>query len=116
MGSPNTAKQRIEVIQRVLTDVAQGLEGNRFTWGSGQREHWVPLLERVGMTLRTKTQITKMGYRLKRGAQPVGRAYYDAPLQRYAELYLIEYQCVAVQNPAADSQTESPPDINKTNT
>ncbi|GAA5527612.1 hypothetical protein [Herpetosiphon gulosus] len=101
MTSPSAVLARIETITRVLQDVVQGLQGKPFHWGGGQREHWMPLLATMGFHLITKTQIAKQGYRLKRGAQPVGTVYYDAPLQRYADVYLRECQCVALTDSAS---------------
>ncbi|MBM7846680.1 hypothetical protein [Herpetosiphon giganteus] len=110
MASPNTAKERIAAIQRMLNDVVDGLDGNGFSWSAAQRDERVSLLEHVGITLRTKTQLNAMGYRLKHGAQPVGVARYKAPLHCYEEpLYILEYQCVAVPNASANPQKNKQP-------
>jgi hypothetical protein len=67
---------------------------------------WQPLAEvRLGITLVTATGAKKRGYRLKAGAKPVGEAYYGASLQIYADLYVLECQCV----PLAASDTEIEP-------
>lgn len=86
-------KQLIELLQVVQ----EGLEGHPFEWGDGQRKSWTPKLEKCGITLVTKTQIAKRGYRVKKGKKPVGSAYFGTPIKRYAELYVLEEQCAKIE-------------------
>ena len=37
--------------------------------------------------------VQKLGYQLKRGAKPVGTAYFGSPIQKWADLYVLEVQC-----------------------
>lgn len=98
--SPSAMRDRITVIRAVLDEVSQGLAGKPFRWGDGERSAWQPLCEQLGITLVTPTQIKKRGYRLKRGAVPVGSAYFAAPIQIYADLYVLECQCTPIKKAA----------------
>ncbi|MGB3205197.1 MAG: hypothetical protein WBB28_09430 [Crinalium sp.] len=81
-------------LQKLINSVVLGLGGKPFAWGEGQRRSWVPILRKIGITLVSNSRIEKLGYRLKRNAQPVGSAYYGAPIQRIVDLYFLELQCV----------------------
>lgn len=96
------SKKRIERIHELTGIVLDGLNGNTFSWGDGQRTSWVPILREIGITLITKTQIQKRGLVLKRGAKPVGTAYFGAPIKRYADLYVLEVQCTKPKKPDTD--------------
>lgn len=93
---------RIQRLQELLKSVIQGLDGLPFTWGNGQRMAWVPMLKEAGVTLITKTQIEKCGYRLKRSAKPVGCAYFGAPIKAHIDLYVLEVQCTKPKPPDTD--------------
>lgn len=95
-------RRRIQRLHELLGTVLKGLDGQPFTWGNGQRMAWTPILREAGVNLVTKTQIEKRGLRLKRGAKPVGWAYFGAPIQRYADLYVLEVQCVKPKPPDTD--------------
>lgn len=95
-------REHILRLHELLGIVLKGLDGHPFTWGNGQRLAWTPLLKEAGVTLVTKTQIEKRGMKLKRGAKPVGCAYFGAPIQRYADLYVLEVQCVKPKPPDTD--------------
>ena len=57
-------------------------------------ESYLPKAAQMGATLVTKTSLERDGYRLKRGAKPVGRGYFFAPISRSAALYVLECQAV----------------------
>jgi hypothetical protein len=89
------SKRTIERLGRVTEAVNQlraGLEGKPFSWGAHEADSKQPLLERLGYVLVSKTKLEKGGHELKRGAKPVGKRYYNAPLKRYADLYLLGEQ------------------------
>ncbi|MBD2451158.1 hypothetical protein H6G76_29315 [Nostoc sp. FACHB-152] len=96
------SKKRLERIHELTEIVLNGLNGKPFSWGDGQRTAWVPLLQEIGITLITKTQIQKRGLVLKRGAKPVGKAYFGSPIKRYADLYVMEVQCTEPKKPDTD--------------
>jgi hypothetical protein len=112
--SPSEIKAQLQRIQMVAQLIINGLGGKPFRWGDSERSAWQALVEhRLGITLVTATGAKKRGYRLKAGVKPVGEAYYGAPLQIYADLYVLECQCVPLAAPPEDLQqsiTEIPPD------
>lgn len=103
---PSEMKARISSYQYVLAAIERGLEGRPFQWGEGERRPYTAKAARMGMTLVTVTGAKTHGYRVKRGAQPVGHAYFGAPIKRYAALYVLECQCVPiVQTDKQSAQT-----------
>lgn len=106
--SPSEVRRQLERLQALAQDIINGLNGKGFRWGDGERSAYVPIAERrLGITLVTATGARKRGYRLKAGAKPVGEAYFGAPLQLYADLYVLECQCVPLATPSEDqSDTE----------
>ena len=92
--APSAVLRRIESLRHVAMQIANGLEGQPFQWGAGQREAWTPLAKQLGLTLVTRSHADRLGYAIKRGAKPVGSAYFRAPLKRTAQLYVLECQCV----------------------
>ena len=71
---------------------AQGYPAPTLQWSAGEfdrRAHEVNLL---GVRLKTKTQIELNGHVLKRGAQPVGKTYYEAPISKWCDLYVFGVQ------------------------
>lgn len=93
--------KQLITLQNLTYTLLLGIEGNRFSWGQGQRRAWVPILAKIGIILVTKTQINKRGYRLKRNQKPVGTVYFGAPIQCNAEVFILEIQCV--KNPPDES-------------
>jgi hypothetical protein len=88
-----TRKQLI-VLRELIHEILQGLNGNKFEWNQGQRYNWVPILRKAGITLVSATQLKKHGYRLKNRQNPVGSAYFGAPIQRQVDLFVLEIQTV----------------------
>jgi len=107
--SPSEIKGQLQRIRVVAQMIIDGLAGKPFRWGDGERSAWQPLAEvRLGITLVTATGAKKRGYRLKAGARPVGEAYYSAPIQHYADLYVLECQCVPLAAPEETTRPEAP--------
>ena len=90
-----TKAQIVKLRARVtesLDMVLAGLAGKPFQWSAGEfdrRAHEVNLL---GVRLKTKTQIELNGHVLKRGAQPVGKAYFEAPICKWRGVYVFGVQ------------------------
>lgn len=78
---------------KVAMQIQNGLRGKLFQWGETERINYTLRAANLGVTLVTATTLKRRGYELKRNAQPVGRAYYGAPLSRYADLYVLECHC-----------------------
>lgn len=90
-------RNKLARVNVVVSDITAGLEGQTFTWAEWERKLNIPVAQFLGITLVSETQIKKLGYRLKKDVQYVGRAYYGAPIQRNVKLYILEAQCVKEQ-------------------
>jgi hypothetical protein len=92
-----TKKQLIRLHQ--LTDtILQGLEGKPFHWGQGERWAYTPMLTKIDVTLVTRNRIDKLGYRLKKSQEPVGTTYFGTPIDKQADVFVLEIQCVKIAN------------------
>jgi hypothetical protein len=89
---PSEIKNNLTTWQYVANAIIDGLNGEPFSWNGGEFASYRPKAEAMGITLVTKTRIDKMGRRLKRGAKPVGKGYFSAPISRRADLYVMECQ------------------------
>lgn len=97
--SPSEVKNKLSSWIYVATQIRDGLNGIPFDWTGGEFEAYRVKAEAMGLTLITKTQVTKQGYRLRQGARPVGRGYFRAPISRSADLYILECQAVKEEAP-----------------
>lgn len=79
----------------ILRLVARRLAGETTVpeWSEGERVTYSRMLRGLGLHLITATAAAKQGLRIKRGAQPIATGYFGAPIQRHAELYVLELQC-----------------------
>lgn len=101
--SPSEIKRRLDCFRAVAGEIQRGLNGTPFHWNGTEGEYNVMWAEQMGIHLITETQIKKRGYRLKRGAKPVGARYFGAPISRSAALYVLECQATKVR-PKKDAQ------------
>lgn len=92
--SPSEIKDRLASWSHVANQIINGLSGKKFDWTSGEFEAYKIKAKAMGITLVTKTQVAKMGYRLKKGVEPVGSGYFRSPISRSASLYVLECQAV----------------------
>lgn len=91
----------------VLNAVINGLDGQPFRWEScGASESYVRLLRELGITLVTRTWLEKRGYKLNRGAKPVGAIKYCSPINAMADVYVLECQAW-LQNPEKLAKVEA---------
>lgn len=90
--APSTFARYLETRVNILNEVINGLRGNPFQWGDGERSAKNPILKELGVTLVTKSFAEKLKYRIKPRSKPVGNVYLGAPLQRYADVYVLECQ------------------------
>ncbi|WP_013324104.1 hypothetical protein [Gloeothece verrucosa] len=91
-------KADIERMAFILDQILGGLKGSPFSWGQGQQWAWVPVARELGLDLLTINQISKRGYRLKRGVQPVGKIYLGSPIGLWCNVYLLQIQCVKLED------------------
>ena len=101
--NPSQLIVKIDRLHALTVQVKGGLMGKPFAWGAGEANAYMPILAGIGITLITKTQVKKRGYVLKRGVKPVGSRYYGAPIQKRADLYVLECQCKPKAQAAADT-------------
>lgn len=92
--SPSEIKGKLDSWRYVAQAIKDGLEGKPFSWCGGEFDAYKPKAQQMGITLVTKTQIKKMGYRLKKNVKPVGNGYFKSPISRSADLYVLECQAV----------------------
>ncbi len=85
--------ERIAYIQEALGELLTGAKGEgMFSWGNAEGDSKMAYLSRLGFVLVSKSKLERGGHRLKRGAKPVGRRYYGAPLKVWSDLYLLGIQ------------------------
>jgi hypothetical protein len=94
--SPSEIARRLDCYRSVAAQIQRGLGGEPFVWDGTEGEYNVQWAADMGLTLTTETQVKKRGYRLKRGARPVGSRYFTAPISRQRKLYVLECQAVKV--------------------
>lgn len=93
--------------------VIKGLEGQPQQWSEAERKKIDAALTKVGFTLITRNRAHKQGYDLADDAQPVGAAYYPAPIAHYCNMYILECHFVksarqpAPQAPIIDRYDEA---------
>lgn len=102
--TPSEIKKQLRSWAYVAKAIFDGLDGKPFHWGGGEFNAYCPKAEAMGITLVTKSQVKKLGYRLKQGAMPVGTGYFLAPISRTADLYVLECQCAKEPEPEPTNQ------------
>src|ERR1044072_3654011 len=94
MASRSTIQHKVARLLYALQVLEKGLDGKPVTLGAADADSVQDYLHAIGISLISKTALTKSGYRLKRGAKPLMIRYYTAPIQKYAPLYALNSQCV----------------------
>ena len=84
--------ERLELIRQTVREVEAGLLGTPFTWGNSEYQSKEFILASLGYVLVTITKLRRGGHRLKQNARPVGKAYFNAPIKKYAPLYVLGEQ------------------------
>ena len=89
-------KAQIVKLRARVTDsldmVLAGLAGTPFDWSASEHQRRVHELGLLGVRLMTETAIERSGHGLKRGAQPVGKAYFEAPICKWRGVYVFGVQ------------------------
>lgn len=91
-------KRQLISLHNLTSEILAGLDGKPFHWGMGKKNSMAPLLTRLDVSLVTRTQIAKLGYKLKRSQTPVGSVYFGAPICKDAEVFVLEIQCVKISD------------------
>lgn len=92
--SPSKTKEELKRCEEVAKCIIEGLNGKPFNWGGSEGSANRCTSAKMGARLVTRTMLKKLGYRLKRGAKPVGSCYYGSPINRTADLFVLQCQAV----------------------
>ncbi len=90
MADVTGLKHRVSSTIRWMTILQEGLSGNPQTLGLAAGDAFQKCLEKYGIRLLTMTKASSEGLELRRGARPVARRYYGAPISDWANLYVQE--------------------------
>ncbi|GIK46162.1 MAG: hypothetical protein BroJett012_20650 [Betaproteobacteria bacterium] len=90
MADVTGLKHRVSSTIRWMTILREGLDGNPQTLGLAAGDAFQKCLEKYGIRLLTMTKAAGEGLELRRGARPVARRYYGAPISDWADLYVYE--------------------------
>ncbi len=82
-------RRRVEILTRTHDCLCQR---QTMHWGDGERSNAIQLLDELGIVLVSKTGAGKRGHVVKFRQVPVAVAYFGAPLQRHADLYILGIQ------------------------
>lgn len=100
-------RRRLKSIDRWLGVLRDGLNGSNHHLGSGEADAFQRTMEMLGIQLLSVNQAKKRSLRLKRGANPIVRRYYPAPISAYHSLYCLE-QFSCADRPAANGSNSVP--------
>jgi hypothetical protein len=84
------AIKKIRNCRRALDDLDAGLNGKPFVWDVIEAKFKQFNLQQMGFQVCTASEIEAKGLKLKADVSPVGSRYYGPPMNREAELYLLE--------------------------
>lgn len=90
MADVTGLKHRVSSTIRWMTILQEGLDGNPQTLGLAAGDAFQKCLEKYGIRLLTMTKAAGEGLELRRGARPVARRYFGAPISDWADLYVQE--------------------------
>lgn len=89
-AGPLLSRMQLSRLADLLALIERALSEKRpvFHWCDGARKPWTRLLRQAGVVLMTPTAMLRRGHEPKRGARPVGTAYFGAPIKQDGELYV----------------------------
>lgn len=90
MATISDLKRRMESTARWMMVLEDGLRGVPHSLGLGEADAFEKSLARLGVQFLSKTKAAKQGLELRRGAKPVVRRYYGAPISDWKDLYVLE--------------------------
>jgi hypothetical protein len=76
----------------LIFEVVKGLRGQPFCWVHSEYQVMRKTLKAVGVTLVTRAEIKRTGGQVDSQAKPVGTIYFPAPMDQYADVYVLECQ------------------------
>jgi hypothetical protein len=90
MATISDLKRRMESTARWMMVLEDGLRGAPHSLGLGEADAFEKSLAKLGVVFLSKTKAAKQGLELRRGAKPVVRRYYGAPISDWKDLYVLE--------------------------
>lgn len=90
MSTVTALKKRLRSTARWMAVLEDGLNGNPHALGDGEGMAFKKRMRELDVSLYSATRAKKEGLKLRRGATPVVRCYYGAPIQDYIGLYVRE--------------------------
>lgn len=88
--TPSALADYLERRTLLLTAIIEGIRGNPFEWGESERKIKIHQLENeFGIKLVSANAIKRAGHVLKSRANPIGKVYYGAPIQKYVDVYVL---------------------------
>ncbi len=97
---------RMQRFELVAAEIVSGLDGKPFSWRAVDFQHARPILQAMGIHLVSKSRAKRLGFVLKRGAQPVGQNYYTAPISKMVNVYVLECQFNRASEATDERQAE----------
>lgn len=99
------SRSQLVRLAQLLTELAAALVNKQpLRWGEGNRLQWTRLLRKAGVVLLTRTQLRRQRHEPKRGASAVVLGYFGAPIQRHAELYILDVQTRLIRRPLTPAE------------
>lgn len=90
MSTVTALKRRMASMARWMMVLEDGLNGIPHSLGDGEGMAFKKRMAELGVSLYSETKAKKEGMKPRRGAKPVVRCYYGAPIQSYIGLYVRE--------------------------
>lgn len=90
MANVSDLKRRMASTARWMMTLEDGLNGRPHSLGLGEADAFEKSLSKLGVCFLSKTKAAKQGLELRRGAKPVVRRYYGAPISDWKDLYVLE--------------------------
>lgn len=104
--SPREVINSLDTYRECANLIIAGLtHGPAFAIGETKRQSLTTHAAHMHLTIVTLTGAKRFGYRPKANIKPIGTGYFGAPLQRDADLYVLECQFV----PVAEAQARANP-------
>lgn len=90
MATVSDLKRRMASTARWMMVLEDGLNGKPHSLGIGEAMAFEKALAALGVHFLSKTKAAQNGLTLRRGARPVVRRYYGAPISDWKDLYVAE--------------------------
>jgi hypothetical protein len=107
MATVSDVRRRLSSTAKWMMTLEDGLNGKPHSLGLGKADAFEKALAKLGIEFLSRTKASKQGLELRRGAKPVVRRYYRAPISDWKDLYVAEQFRPAVAPPHSNSTQKS---------